>query len=46
MLAYDSNPMNPHPCGASQGGARGTVPSRGAGRSSIWHMGAVRAQRA
>jgi hypothetical protein len=46
MLAYDSDPVNPHACGASRGRARGTKPSSGAGRSSAWHMGEVRAQRA
>jgi hypothetical protein len=47
MLAYDSNPVNPHACGASGGCARGTKPSLGAGRCSInSHVGEVRAQRA
>jgi len=46
MLAYDSNPVNPHACGASRGCARATKPTSRAGRSIIWHMGEVRAQRA
>ena len=46
MVAYDSDPVNPHACGEYRGSAHGAIPSSGAAaRGSIWQV-AVRAQRA
>jgi len=45
MVAYDSDPVNPHACGGYRGSAHGAIPSSGAARGSIWQV-EVRAQRA
>jgi hypothetical protein len=46
MLAFDSNPVSPHACGASRGCARRTEWAEVAACDSTWHTGEVRAARA
>jgi hypothetical protein len=43
MLAYDSNAVSPHACGASPGWVRSATPSSLAGRTGIFHTRALRA---